>query len=114
LQNLVDNALQAKGRGCQLTLALLLGEERSCDIVLTDNGPGIPQELQERVFEPFFTNRANGTGLGLAVVQAIAKAHEGAVWVDSQPGEGCRFSLRLPLAPSAAGGRRKRSLGRLR
>lgn len=95
LQNLACNALQACPERCQLTLHLLPADN-AYDLTLTDTGPGIKPELQERIFEPFFTTRSQGTGLGLAVVQAIANAHEGAIWVDSRPGDGCRFTLRLP------------------
>jgi two-component system sensor histidine kinase FlrB len=104
LGNLVNNALQACGKGGELTLALLpAGEVDAYDIVLTDNGPGIPTALQDRIFEPFFTTRPNGSGLGLAVVRAIVKAHEGAVWVESNPAKGCRFFVRLPRTlPSMA------------
>jgi two-component system sensor histidine kinase FlrB len=68
------------------------------DLTLVDNGPGIPPGLHDHIFDPFFTTRAQGTGLGLAVVKAIARAHRGAVWVDSPPGGGCAFTLRLPKA----------------
>jgi two-component system sensor histidine kinase FlrB len=104
LGNLVTNALQACGQGGELTLALLpAGEADAYDIVLTDNGPGIPTALQDRIFEPFFTTRPHGSGLGLAVVLAIAKAHDGAVWMESSPAKGCRVFVRLPrLLPSTA------------
>jgi two-component system sensor histidine kinase FlrB len=66
------------------------------DIVVTDNGSGIPREIQNRIFDPFFTTKAQGTGLGLAVVQAVARAHQGDIWLDSDYNNGCRFILRLP------------------
>jgi len=65
---------------------------------VSDNGPGIPAELQERIFEPFFTTRADGTGLGLAVVQAVMRAHAGELRLESAPGAGTTFCLCLPLA----------------
>ena len=68
----------------------------SVDIVVTDNGDGITPEIQNKIFDPFFTTKTQGTGLGLAVVQAVARAHQGDVWLDSGYLNGCRFILRLP------------------
>ncbi len=66
-------------------------------IVLKDNGPGIPQEIQEHIFEPFYTTKTHGTGLGLAVVRAIISAHDGAVWLKSEPGVGTSIGIELPI-----------------
>jgi two-component system sensor histidine kinase FlrB len=70
------------------------------DIKVQDNGCGVPESIQEKIFDPFFTTRASGTGLGLAVVRAIARAHRGEVWLESnsysKESEGCAFIMRLP------------------
>jgi len=63
---------------------------------VSDNGPGIPAELRERLFEPFVTGRVGGSGLGLAIVQRAVQAHRGAVFVDSEPGQGTAFTVFLP------------------
>lgn len=97
LQNLCDNAIQACGDGAELVLRVRAAEPRAVDLVLSDNGPGIAREQQERIFEPFYTTKSQGTGLGLAVVQAVVQAHQGMVWVESQPGRGTSIGLRLPL-----------------
>ena len=97
LLNLVTNAMQACGAGGRIRLGATCAPDGKIEIRVSDNGPGIPVELQERIFEPFFTTRADGTGLGLAVVQAVAQAHGGTAWVESQPGQGTMFGLRLPL-----------------
>ncbi|MDH5361079.1 MAG: ATP-binding protein [Gammaproteobacteria bacterium] len=94
--NLASNAIQAMGRGGTLTVRTTV-ERQWVDIVVEDTGPGIDAETQARIFEPFYTTRANGTGLGLAVVQAVAKAHQGELWLQSTPGEGSQFGIRLPV-----------------
>jgi two-component system sensor histidine kinase FlrB len=100
LLNLVTNAIQACGTGGEIRLAAACTADGKIEIRVHDNGPGIPAELQEQIFEPFFTTRADGTGLGLAVVQAVTQAHGGMVWLESQPGKGTMFGLRLPLYQS--------------
>jgi len=66
-------------------------------LAVEDAGPGVPKALQQQIFEPFFTTRSSGTGLGLAVVQAVAHSHHGSVrCVDGQSG-GARFEMILPL-----------------
>jgi two-component system sensor histidine kinase FlrB len=102
LINLAHNAMQAMGEGGTLTLCSE-SEGPWVDIIVADTGPGIDEETQARIFEPFYTTRANGTGLGLAVVQAVARAHQGELWLDSHPGEGSRFGLRLPTQTTAEG-----------
>ena len=96
LLNLVTNAMQACGAGGEILLVAACTPDGKIEIRVSDNGPGIPAELQERIFEPFFTTRADGTGLGLAVVQAVTQAHGGTVWVESQPGQGTMFGVRFP------------------
>ena len=66
-----------------------------------DTGRGMPRERLTRIFEPFYTTRSNGTGLGLAVVQSVVHAHQGKIEVASVEGEGSCFTLRLPCHQSA-------------
>jgi two-component system sensor histidine kinase FlrB len=61
-----------------------------------DNGRGMDAATQARLFEPFFTTRAEGTGLGLAIARGVARAHGGGIEVDSAPGNGALFRLTLP------------------
>jgi two-component system, sensor histidine kinase FlrB len=100
--NLVTNALQASGPSASVRLETLV-DGAAAEVRVTDNGPGVPAALRQRIFEPFFTTRAEGTGLGLAVVRSVAEAHGGEIRVESQDGSsreghGARFILRLPLA----------------
>ncbi|NUP99379.1 MAG: PAS domain S-box protein, partial [Armatimonadetes bacterium] len=97
--NLVRNAIQAMGPGGRLevgTCASLDGD--GVDIWVADSGPGIPSDRLEEIFNPFFTNKADGTGLGLAVSRKIAVDHGGTLSVDSREGEGATFILSLPLS----------------
>jgi two-component system sensor histidine kinase FlrB len=97
LVNLATNARQARPQGLRLELAARRGPDETIVIAVRDNGPGVPPELRDRIFEPFFTTRASGTGLGLAVVRAIAEAHRGSVRLDPDTGAGSCFALSLPL-----------------
>lgn len=99
--NLVENACEAAaGRGrIEVSARVLNGR---LQIRFADDGPGIPAAHAERVFEPFFTTRGNGTGLGLAVARAVARAHGGDLALAAAP-QGCCLLLSLPLAqPSPA------------
>jgi len=102
LLNLASNALQACGHRAELVLGAQDAPAGAVDLTVRDNGPGIAPEALPRIFEPFFTTRAQGTGLGLAVVQAIAHAHRGSAWVRSAPGAGTVFGIRLPLVAAQA------------
>jgi len=96
LLNLLENAMQACRDGGKIELS---GARVGHEVVLSvaDSGSGIDPSIQERLFEPFFTTRSDGTGLGLAIVRGVVEAHGGTVTLDSAPGQGSRFTLRLPL-----------------
>jgi two-component system NtrC family sensor kinase len=78
-------------------------EDGAAVLTVTDNGPGVPEALRERVFDPFFTTKPDGegTGVGLALCRAIARAHGGGIAVEETPGGGATFTVRLPLLPAA-------------
>ncbi len=118
LQNLVSNAIQAcdadddesataDQTGGRIEVACRNVTEDTIDIYVSDNGHGISVNMQERIFEPFFTTKPQGTGLGLAVVQAIVHAHDGAIWIESSSIEqhgGTTFVIRLPLIKVSGNG----------
>jgi len=95
--NFCENAVRAMKTGGTLTVGV---EELGADwqITFADTGPGMSQQMVEKVFEPFQSQFEGGTGLGLAIVYQIVQAHEGKVWVRSNLGQGCTFVLRLRRA----------------
>jgi signal transduction histidine kinase len=104
LFNLCHNAVQAmEGTGGRLTVATRRRPIRqgkfALEILVQDTGPGIPPEVQEKLFVPFFTTKEKGTGLGLAISQRIVRAHGGELEMHSVPGRGATFSIVLPMPP---------------
>ncbi|MGK0304314.1 MAG: two-component system sensor histidine kinase FlrB [Gammaproteobacteria bacterium] len=98
LQNLIHNALTVKPKNALITVAASRqsGNPDWVDLSVTDNGPGIKNENLNRIFEPFYTTKSNGTGLGLAVVRSVAQSHQGKVRVTNLVEGGACFTLSLP------------------
>ena len=97
LGNLLLNAIQATTNGGQVTIHASADEEE-LTIAVQDTGPGIPPELRDRIWEPFFTTRQRGTGLGLAIVRKRVQEVGGTAFLDpARNGEGANFQLRIPL-----------------
>ena len=95
LVNLVKNAMQAMTKGGRLTLRTGSGTDGAW-VSVTDTGRGIPQEQINRLFEPCYTTKRKGSGLGLMIVLRIVRAHQGRIEVESQPGRGSTFGWRCP------------------
>jgi len=94
--NVLVNSVQAMPKGGQLRVsAWPLGDSQGCRIEIFDTGPGIPPEVQDRVFEPFFTLKEKGSGLGLSIVKSIIEGHGGRIDIISTPGEGTRTVITL-------------------
>ncbi len=102
LVNLVRNAAEAAGPGGKVDVAVA-ERDGAAEVAVADSGPGIPPERRARLFEPFFTTKPHGTGLGLAVSRAIARAHGGELAAETSERGGARFALRLPARRAAAG-----------
>jgi signal transduction histidine kinase len=97
--NLYRNAAEAmQGRG-EIDVSVT-GDGAGLAVRIADHGPGIPPDLRHRIFEPYFTTKADGTGLGLALVRNTLEAHRGSISVSETPGGGATFSIAFP--PSTA------------
>jgi signal transduction histidine kinase len=108
--NLLTNAFEAMGgRGVVRIAAMLLAEEEPVAggeghngpmlmVEVSDDGPGVPQDLMDRIFSPFFTTKPQGSGLGLAIVRKIVDAHDGRIDVSARSGGGTRFRVTLPVS----------------
>jgi signal transduction histidine kinase len=99
--NLVRNAMEAcAGASISPTVTLEASVDRrrgTCTVTVDDNGPGVPPNARERIFQPFFTSKKHGTGLGLALVQKIVVSHNGRVSVGTSPLGGARLQIVLPI-----------------
>ena len=98
--NLLLNAADAMPNGGNIDVKISPGSEsppQYIEIAIRDYGAGIPPEIQEKIFQPFFTTKAKGTGLGLSIVNQIVRKYNGLIYVTSKPGEGSTFFVRFPL-----------------
>jgi signal transduction histidine kinase len=101
--NLLENALQAVGDGGHIAVRLRCPSPERVEIEVADSGPGLDPEIRDRVFEPFFSTKTAGSGLGLALVKKIAEDHGGGVRLEGEPGEGTRAILWLPAEAGTEG-----------
>ncbi|HYE31022.1 MAG TPA: ATP-binding protein [Methylomirabilota bacterium] len=100
LVNVVKNAMQATGRGGEITIQTGTMPD-GVSVLVKDTGAGMSPEQLKRIFEPFFTTKKKGTGLGLMIVQRIVRDHGGRIDIDSRPGEGTSFRIWLPALERA-------------
>ena len=99
LINMIHNALNAMPQGGCLKLSTCPHGDKEVEIEVADTGAGMTPEIMSRIFDPFFTTRGvEGTGLGLAVSWTIIQRHGGTITVESEPGKGTRFFIRLPIS----------------
>jgi two-component system sensor histidine kinase FlrB len=98
--NLATNALQAASADLNLELLARRSESGRAQIVVSDNGPGIPAAIRERIFEPFFTTRTRGNGIGLSIVKSVVEAHRGSVHL-AESVVGATFVIDLPVEEAA-------------
>jgi signal transduction histidine kinase len=98
------NAIQAMERGGNLRVAIRWkpapsgdGGRSSAEIAVQDTGPGMGEDIRSKIFEPFFSTKEEGIGLGLPIAQRIVEEHGGEIRVESRQGEGTTFTILLPL-----------------
>jgi signal transduction histidine kinase len=95
--NLVTNAVQAMPQGGRLSVSSAASDELFATVKVQDTGVGMNAETIGRLFQPFFTTKEKGIGLGLSVTKSIIEAHRGNIEVTSTPGQGTCFTVQLPL-----------------
>jgi hypothetical protein len=111
LLNLVINSIHAMPDGGVIRIGMCAGNllqtptngKPRMHFCINDTGAGIPSEVMNKIFDPFFTTRADGSGIGLAVVKKIVQQHGADIQVESSPGHGTCFELEWPIAPEASG-----------
>ncbi len=96
LVNLLQNAREAMNGTGIVRVSAHFGDNYSVVLSITDNGSGVPAELRDKIFEPYFTTKEKGTGLGLAIVKHNVEIYGGTVKVESEVGKGTRFTIQLP------------------
>jgi PAS domain S-box-containing protein len=101
LLGIVENALEAMPDGGTLSLGVrALSEREMVAFEVIDTGRGIPEELREKIFQPFFTTKGGGTGLGLSIAQGVIQGHRGRIRIGSRPGGGTIVTVELPMSPA--------------
>jgi signal transduction histidine kinase len=103
IMNVLVNARQVMREGGAVALSSKAGPGGDIVVEIRDQGPGIPPENRDHIFEPFFSKRAGGTGLGLAIARLMVEAHGGRIQVESEVGKGTTFRIRLPRRHDKAG-----------
>jgi signal transduction histidine kinase len=96
LVNLLSNAREAtEGRG-QVRVQVKEDTDQSVVVIVSDDGPGIPRDRYERIFQPYYSTKEKGTGLGLSIVRHNVEMYGGTITVESELGKGARFTVKLP------------------
>ncbi len=97
LMNLIQNAAEAIDKKGTISVTVSLVADREVAIRISDDGPGMPEAVRINIFNLYYTTKAKGTGIGLSIVQRIVYEHHGVISVESQPGRGTRFIIKLPV-----------------
>jgi two-component system sensor kinase FixL len=104
LVNLIRNAVDAMADSQQrvLTLSTARTAVNRVEVTVSDTGPGLPKDVADRIFMPFFTTKPGGMGIGLVISQSIVEAHGGQIAVETKPGQGAVFRFTVPCAEDMA------------
>lgn len=108
LQNLIRNAIEAVRAGGHV-LVMISGAVDHVRLVVEDDGPGIPEDVRRRIYEPFFSTKDAGTGLGMSIVHSMVTAHQGSISITSPP-KGTRFEVTLPFRAGRPSGLRSEEI----
>jgi PAS domain S-box-containing protein len=100
MNNLINNAIQAMPEGGRLTIGTKMEDPEWLSVSIEDTGMGIPKKDREKIFEPLYTTKAKGIGLGLSIVRTLVEGHGGAIEVESEVGQGSTFVVKLPIGVS--------------
>lgn len=96
--NLLINGMQAMPQGGTIDVTIQTDAE-ALWVTIEDEGVGVPQSVMGKIWDPFFTTKEKGTGLGLGIVKKIIEAHDGQIWIDNRRPQGARVTVRFPLSP---------------
>jgi two-component system sensor histidine kinase AtoS len=96
LANVMTNAMEAMPEGGTLTIEIQATDPGSVEITIADTGVGLPPSEVEQAFRPFYSTKPLGTGLGLALVARVVRAHHGEISIESEPGSGTTVRIRFP------------------
>jgi signal transduction histidine kinase len=108
--NLLRNSREAMPGGGTVTVRTRRADDGAVEVEVGDTGPGIAPEDLRRIFEPFFSTKSGGTGLGLAFASQVVEEHGGSIGCESEPGRGTVFRVRLPIAGPAGAGSPERKV----
>ena len=97
VRNLIENALRACGSGGRVDISVV-GRDGQARIAVADSGPGVVPDVLPRIFDPYFSTHAAGTGLGLPIARRIAEEHGGRIEADNLPGGGFEVAITIPLS----------------
>jgi len=100
IANLIKNSIEAMHETPKLLKIISNVSDENIEIVISDTGKGIPKDKIKYIFDPFFTSKVYGPGLGLTFTQRIIQEHSGTISVESEPGKGATFTIRLPIKRS--------------
>lgn len=98
--NLLINAMQAMPGGGGIVITIR-GMQKALWLTIEDEGPGVSTSVMEKIWDPFFTTKEKGTGLGLGIVKNIIEAHDGKIWIENRPEKGARVTIKFPFSQEA-------------